>query len=227
MISENEYFNLENKYPVLGSLSSILSQAVHHDLHRIETEEGSVLFDTGESCSAFLMLTSGSIRVIQPSMNGRELLLYRLEPGGTCILTTSCLLGNQDYPARGISETPLTGYLISQGMFNQLVSQSDEFRQFVFSFFAERIASLMTLIKVLTWGQLDRRLALILLKKGKHIKATHQMLADELGTVREVVSRLLKEFEQKGLVQLERKKITIVDQSGLQKIARPFGDLGH
>ena len=116
---------------------------------------------------------------------------------------------------------------MSRAMFNQLVSRSDVFRQFVFSFFAERVASLMDLIKVLTWGQLDRRLALILLERGEIIEATHRMLANELGSVREVVSRILKEFEQKGLVQLQRKKIVILDQAGLQKIATPFGDLSH
>jgi CRP/FNR family transcriptional regulator, anaerobic regulatory protein len=226
-LSEADFIELEGVFPVLSLLSPLLRQASQQELRGFEMDAGKTLFDLGDPCLAYILLTSGSVRVIQPAYNGRELLLYRLEPGETCILTISCLLGTKPYPARGISETPIEGYLMSRAMFTQLVSRSDAFRHYIFSFFAERVANLMELIKLLTWGQLDRRLALIMIEKGRIIKATHRDLANEVGSVREVVSRILKEFEKKGLVHLYRKKIVVLDQAGLERIAVPFGDSSH
>ncbi len=219
--------DLEHLYPVFRSLPPLLKQATEKTLFRVDAAPGQVLFDTGDPCHAFLLIASGSLRVVQPAPDGRELLLYRLGAGDTCILTVSCLMGAKPYPARGISDTDLVGYALSRELFQQLLSQSETFRHFVFYFFAEKILGLIDLIETLAWSQLDRRLAALLLEKGTMIQTTHQLLANEVGSVREVVSRVLKDLEQKGLVQLGRGQIAILDTAGLEKIARPFGDTSH
>jgi CRP/FNR family transcriptional regulator len=139
----------------------------------------------------------------------------------------SCLLGQADYPARGVVETDLVGYAISRPMFNRLLAESEPFRAFVFQFFAQRVANLMALLEGVAFGQLDQRLAELLARRGPVIPTTHQMLADELGSVREVVSRILKDFESQSLVQLQRGRIRVVDQQSLARIASPLRDSSH
>jgi CRP/FNR family transcriptional regulator len=112
-------------------------------------------------------------------------------------------------------------------MFNRLLAESEPFRAFVFHFFAERIANLMALLERVAFGQLDQRLADLLARRGPVIQTTHQMLADKLGSVREVVSRILKDFESQSLVQLQRGRIRVIDQQALAQIAAPLRDSSH
>ena len=152
--------------------------------------------------------------------SGRELLLYRVAPGGSCIITSSCLLGHSDYNARGLAETPLTLLVVPAPLFSRLMVEHAPFRDFVFHLFAERIAELMQLVEEVAFTRLDQRLArLILARKDNTLTVTHQQLADELGSVREIVSRLLKGFAAQGLVTLGREQVTVADRPGLQKLA--------
>ena len=122
-------------------------------------------------------------------------MLYRLEPGDSCILTVSCLLGESSYPARGVAETDVAGYILTRPFFHSLLAESEPFRAFVFRYFAARISDLMQLVEEVTFGALDQRLANMLVTQGPMLDITHQQIADELGTVREVVSRRLKVLE--------------------------------
>lgn len=226
-ISDMDLIELETCYPIFGSLSSSLKQATLQRLFRVKASPGQVLFDTNDPCNMYLLLISGSLRVLQPAINGRELLLYRLNPGESCVLTVSCLLGTKPYPARAVSESDLVGYGLAKDDFQHLLTQSETFRNFVFSFFDEKILHLMQMIETLAWGQLDQRLASLLLKQGDIISTTHHKLANEVGSVREVVSRVLKDMEQRGLIQLGRRQIVITNRTGLNKIAQPYGDMSH
>ena len=160
----------------------------------------------------------GSIRVSKTSANGRELPLYRVTPGETCVISSSCLLGNEDYNARGIAETETEMVMLPQADFNALLAEP-AFRGFVFHLFADRIADLMQLIEEVAFHKLDQRLATLLLGKGRLVHTTHQHLADELGSVREIISRLLKGFAAQGLVKLSREQVEILDPAGLRRIA--------
>jgi CRP/FNR family transcriptional regulator len=227
MITQDEFRQLARFYPVLTQMSPPVQAALAADGQRLALPRDRLLFDMESRCASFLMLTAGSIRVTRLAAAGREILLYRLEPGDSCILTVSCLLGQADYPARGVVETDLVGYAISRPMFNRLLAESEPFRAFVFHFFAERVANLMALLEGVAFGQLDQRLAELLGKRGPVIQTTHQKLADELGSVREVVSRILKDFESQSLVQLQRGRIRVVDQQALAQIASPLRDSSH
>ena len=181
---------------------------------------GTTVFSENQPCAGFPLLLAGSIKVVKQAASGRELMLYRVVPGGSCIISSSCLLGRSDYNARGIAETPLSLLLVPVGEFARLLVDHAPFRDFVFHLFAERIGELMQLVEEVAFARLDQRLAkLILARQSDTLNVTHQQLADELGSVREIVSRLLKGFAAQGLVALGREHLTVVDRDGLSKLA--------
>lgn len=181
---------------------------------------GTQVFAEHQPCQGFPLLLEGSIKVVKQAASGRELMLYRVAPGGSCIISSSCLLSHSDYNARGIAETPLTLLILPIGAFSALMLEHQPFRDFVFHLFAERIGELMQLVEEVAFARLDQRLAKLLLARNDNVLGvTHQQLADELGSVREIVSRLLKGFAAQGLVSLGREQLTIVDRNGLQKLA--------
>jgi len=207
-------------YPVLtglppAQLDSLLQpQAVMH------LPAGTQVFAEHQPCQGFPLLIEGSIKVIKLASSGRELMLYRVVPGGSCIISSSCLLGHTDYNARGIAETPLTLLILPITVFSRLMLEDPPFRDFVFHLFAERIGELMQLVEEVAFSRLDQRLARLLLARNETVLGvTHQQLADELGSVREIVSRLLKGFAAQGLVVLGREQLTVSDRAGLQKLA--------
>jgi CRP/FNR family transcriptional regulator len=179
---------------------------------------GTVVFDEHQSCEGFPFVIEGGIRVVKAASNGRELPLYRVTPGESCVITSSCLLGHTDYNARGITEEETELLLLPRSTFESLLAH-EPFRAFVFQLFSDRIADLMQLIEEVAFHKLDQRLAALLLGRGRLVHATHQQLADELGSVREIVSRLLKGFAAQGLVALGREQIEIRDAASLRRLA--------
>lgn len=209
---------LAESYPILRELPEPLQVRLAAQAQTMVVPAGTVVFDERQPCQGFPLVLGGAIRVVKLAANGRELPLYRVLPGESCIITTSCLLGRTDYNARGIAASDTTLVLLPRLLFETLLDQAP-FRDFVFSLFAERIAELMQLVEEVAFRKLDQRLANLLLGRGRRLHTTHQQLADELGSVREMVSRLLKGFAEQGLVQLGREQIDIVDPAGLRRIA--------
>jgi CRP/FNR family transcriptional regulator len=210
--------DLPSLYPVLDALPAALRDKTLRQAQTLSVPAGAVLFDERQPCQGFPFILEGGIRVVKAAANGRELPLYRVLPGESCIITSSCLLAHADYNARGVTEGATTLVLLPRDIFDELLAQPP-FRNFVFQLFAERMADLMQLIEEVAFRKLDQRLAGLLLGKGKLLHATHQQLADELGSVREMVSRLLKGFAEQGLVRLGREQVEILDAAGLRKIA--------
>ncbi|GIK24865.1 MAG: Crp/Fnr family transcriptional regulator [Betaproteobacteria bacterium] len=209
---------LEAQYPVLAELPPRLREDVAATAQAVTVPAGATLFDERQPCQGFPFVLAGAIRVAKVAANGRELPLYRVTPGETCIITSSCLLGNVPYNARGTTESETVLVLLPQGLFIDLLAQAP-FRNFIFNLFAERMADLMRLVEEVAFRKLDQRLAALLLGKGRVVHATHQQLADELGSVREMISRLLKGFAEQGLVALGREQIEIRDAAGLRRLA--------
>jgi CRP/FNR family transcriptional regulator len=209
---------LVDLYPVLQELPAALRSRLADAIQPMTVPAGTVLFDEHQPCQGFPFVLAGSIRVVKLAANGRELPLYKVLPGESCIITSSCLLGHADYNARGVTESDTTLVLLPRALFDEMLDVT-AFRDFVFDLFAERIAELMQLVEEVAFRKLDQRLANLLLGKGRQLHTTHQQLADELGSVREMVSRLLKGFADQGLVRLGREQIEILDPAGLRKIA--------
>jgi CRP/FNR family transcriptional regulator len=209
---------LESRYPVLAALSAPAHSRLLHSAQWMRVPAGAMLFDDRQSCEGFPFIVEGSVRVSKCAPSGRELPLYRVGPGETCIISSSCLLGHEDYNARGVTEADTLLMLLPKPVFDELMGERP-FRDFVFHLFAERIADLMQLIEEVAFRKLDQRLAALLLGKGRFLHVTHQQLADELGSVREIVSRLLKSFADQGLVRLGREQVEILDPAGLRRLS--------
>jgi len=205
-------------YPVLNGIDAKIRQRVADQVQTVSVPTGTVLFDEAQPCSGFPFIIQGSVRVLKSAANGRELPLYRVLPGETCIISSSCLLGHIAYNARGVAQGETTLVLLPRALFDELLS-APSFRDFIFQLFAERMADLMQLVEEVAFRKLDQRLAALLLGKGKMVHATHQHLADELGSVREMVSRLLKGFAEQKIVALGREQIEILDPSRLRELA--------
>ena len=207
-------------YPALAGLQPAGRVALLRGRVPLRQPANSSLFSENQPCLGFPLLIEGVVKVVKLASSGRELLLYRVRPGGSCIITSSCLLGRSDYNAHAVAETPLTLIMLPTEDFSRLIVEHPPFRAFVFHLFAERIGELMQLVEEVAFARLDQRLArLLAARRADVLSVTHQQLADELGSVREIVSRLLKGFAAQGLVTLGREQLSIVDRAGLEKLA--------
>ena len=206
------------RFPGLEDLPNEHRKRLQPESRVLALPEGTRIFGPGQAPSSFLLLLSGSIRVQQVSENGREIVLYRVSAGQSCALTTACLLGHEDYQAEGIAETAVEAVAIPRATFEDLIAASPLFRRFVFKTFSDRIADLFRVIDEIAFSRVDIRLAqkLLQLKNTQgDVEATHQQLATELGTAREVVSRHLHEFQRRGWLRSGRGVISIPSDSAL------------
>lgn len=189
-------------------------------VHRMDMPVGTFVFRENEGCGRIGFIVSGSIRVFKEHDSGKSITLYRIGPGDTCILSMSCALSNPIHQASAIVEEDATVLTISTDDFRSLMDSSNEARDYVFSMFATRLTDVMILLEEIVFRRMDERLAGILIDHAaRHhtltINATHEKLAEEAGTAREVVTRILRDFAARGWVELQRGSITITDRKGL------------
>lgn len=181
---------------------------------------GATVFSPGAPCGVYLLVLEGSVRVQMIADTGREIVLYRVRRGESCVLTTACLLGEDVYSAEGIVEEPTVGIAVPGGLFDDLIARSDAFRRFVFAGYGRRVAEILATMQAAVFHRIDARLARHLAARDPGpIEVTHQELAVELGTAREVISRHLKAFEKRGLVRLGRGAVEVCDRAGLMRFA--------
>ena len=211
---------LLERFPVFEGLAPDELDAILAEAPLLHAPAGAVLFDAKQPCRGFPLLLEGTVRVAKSAPNGREILLYRVDPGQGCVLSGGCLLGHSDYTASGVAETDVTLLAIPPGPFHQLMLVYEPFRQFVFGMYGDRLAEVMELVEEVAFRKLDERLAQLLVHRGPVVEGTHQQLADELGSVREIVSRLLRSFEQRGWVRIERERVTVLDPKALAGLAK-------
>lgn len=218
----------DDRPPDKAALPAALRNVGDADLDRflesgvpVHLDAGQFVFRPGDECESFLILLDGRIRVQLISEEGKEVTLYRIGPGGSCVLTTSCLFSSDDYPAEAIAETDIHALAFSRRVFEQTVEASTRFRRFVFDGFSQRLAKVISRMEELAFTSIDYRLAkaLVDLHTREQTDITHSALAVELGTAREVVSRHLKRMEKRGLVALARGKVTVLDPPELLRIS--------
>lgn len=208
-------------FPALTALEPAAKELLAKSARIIEAPVGTIGYREGTPCGAYVLRLAGRSRVYKISTSGREILLYRVGPGETCVLTTTCLLGSSDYPASTVVEEPIRDVLVPAAAFNQLMIESVVFRRYVMENYGALISDLIVLLDEVAFQSLDARLARLLLDEtSARISRTHQQIADELGTAREVVSRQLKRFEQKGWVSLGRGYVELLDRSALERMTR-------
>lgn len=183
---------------------------------------GTVLFTPGQTCEQLVLIARGRVQVRTVSESGRELLLYHVNPGETCVLSLACLISEGVYQAEGICETDVEGRGIGRATLRELMDVSPAFRDRVLGIQTSRIYELIGLIDEIAFHRTESRLAgrlLDLLDARDVVLSTHQQLADDLGTAREVVSRRLKSLEQRGILSVERGRITVLDKRRLSAAA--------
>ena len=204
------------------TVNDALGKTIIAKAQKITLPIGITIFRQGSSCENFLLVTQGKVKVFTRASNGREIVLYRVEPGQSCTLTTSCLLANNDYPAEGITETAVNALVLSLADFTLGLDQSSSFRQFVFNTYGSRLCEVISLVNEVNFNRIDIRLAKQLINQVDHqqqINKTHQEIATELGSAREVISRQLKLFADKNWVTLSRGQITLTAQDKLKILA--------
>lgn len=205
-------------YPALDSIPSRRLSETAAYLPIVHVPRGTEVFAEGDPCGGFPCVLEGEVRVARGSRDGRELELYRVRPGEICVVSASCLFGGRPMSAHGRTTRDTVLALVDR---QTLLEWTDArpFREYLFGVMAERMASLSILVDALAFQRLDQRLARALVARGTTVLTTHQRLADELGTSREIVSRLLGRFEDQGLMRLGRERIDVLDAAALQRIA--------
>lgn len=225
---------LASAYPLLAELSPSLREAVTAQAGWHEFRDGAPIFGEGQHCGGLPLVLQGAVKVFKRSETGREIVLYRVGRGETCILTSSCLLGGSDYNADGIAEGALHLAMLPPALFQRMIAESPSFRHFLFAMLSSRLSDLMERVERLAFHRIDRRIAEFLVERadaGFHsVAMTHQQIAEEIGSVREMVTRTLGQLAEQGLVELSRAGVRIADADGLRVLAQglvvpgPAGD---
>jgi CRP/FNR family transcriptional regulator, anaerobic regulatory protein len=213
--ADDDLQQMQALYPGLQALGGELTQLASQV---VTVPAGAVLYQENDPCRGLPLLLQGEVRVTRHSADGRSLELYRVVPGEMCLISNACLFRAQPLSAEAVTTRPTRLLLVPPETFRDWLAQPG-FRDYVLGVYAERMADLAALIDAVAFHRLDRRLAAALLGHGNEIAVTHQQLADSLGTVREMVTRLLKRFEREGWLQLSRERIRIVDSAALRRLA--------
>lgn len=211
-----------DSFPPLRRLPAALQADLAAGSRVVALPAGSRIFGPGQGPENFLLVLDGVVRVSQVSEGGREIVLYRVAAGESCTLTTACLVGEEEYQADGVAETAVRAVAVPRRLFDAMIADSGEFRRFVFAAFGRRVTSLLRVIEDVAFARIEVRLAqrLLLLDDGTgRIAATHQELANELGSAREVVSRQLTEWQRRGLIRSQRGVVEIADRAAVARLA--------
>jgi CRP/FNR family transcriptional regulator len=205
-------------FPVLKAMNDPFWISVAQRAREEVIPTNTAMFGYGEVCKYFILIISGSIRVYKTFGNGRDIVLYHLQSGECCSLTSSTLLSGACYQACGMTESETRAVFVPKQDFYAAFDQSTNFRHFVCTGLSGRFNEMLLLLEGLGMRNIEVRLARWLLDNRSEsdcVEASHRELASELGTAREVVSRHLKDFEKKGLVRLSRKFIKLSDVAAL------------
>lgn len=222
--------DLVARIPFFARAPQDLLAAVSEAASVVRLAAGAYFLREGDSCDHFAVLVSGRMRVFKLAESGHEITLYHVGPGEACPLNVSCILSDRAVPAMAQVEEEVEALTIPAGAFRRLIAEHESLRASVFTMFAGRMTEVMSLVEEIAFRRMDERLARRLLEMLQSAEAakngveiTHAEIAAELGTAREVVSRLLKDFERQGAIQLSRARIMLRDVGLLEDIASGDG----
>lgn len=187
--------------------------------------KGEAMRSGSSNCSGLFLIESGQVRAYIVSENGKEITLYRLFERDVCVFTASCIMKNIDFDIFIETEKETNAYLIPAGVFDRLSKESMAVSAFAHELMASRFSEVMWIMEQALFMTLDKRLAIFLLEQSNieetdRIDITHEKIANHLGSAREVVSRMLKYFQDEGMVSLSRGTIHIINRDKLEKLSR-------
>ena len=205
-------------------LDPALAREVERVAERRAFPKGTVIYEQGVPCPSIPFLISGTVRVYKVGESGREITLYRVEGGEVCVLASSCALSDKEgpLPAIAVAETDVEIMAVPSYQFRRIIQSHPALQQFINLVFAERMSEMMMVIEEVAFQRVDLRAADWLLKTTQppartNIAMTHAQVAVELGSAREVISRILKDFERRGFVQLARGQMEVTDRDALRR----------
>lgn len=223
MLSEPQWRVAAAVLPFLGDPAAEVTRAFVSQATLIRLPLAATVFEEGDVCSAFAILTQGQVRVFKIGETGREITLYRFARGESCILTASCILSERQFPAIASVEAQVEAFVVAHTTFQLWVDSFPPWRDYVFQLLSRRLASVMAIIDEVAFRRMDVRIAEFLVRQSVHdgatLTLTHQQIAAELGSSREVVSRILADFAAHGSIQVTRGSIAILDLPGLAQRA--------
>jgi len=211
-------------YPQLASINDPAWLDAIDNAQLMQVPAGTTVFRPGDPCTGLLFLVEGSVRVFMTAESGREIILYRLTNSEICVLTLTTLLQEADYPVEAITETETLAVALPTAQFRRAFAGSQKFQDFILGKMARRLHDTLLLVQEVAFERLDMRLACLLYRRfqvdaNPVITLTHQQIAQELGTTREVVSRMLKELERRQCVRLHRGNVELIDEQILQQLS--------
>lgn len=215
----NTTARLSAAFPALRALPAPVFERVAAAATVRRVARGETLFTRGDPCPALPFLLSGQVRIMRTTAEGKTIQLYTILPGEACVVSNGALLGALPFDATGIAATDIELAAIPAEVVDALVAEEPAFRTFLFRLYGERIADLMGLVEAVAFQKLDQRLARLLVERGPRLNVTHQTLADELGVAREMVSRVLRSFADRGLIEQQRECILVPDIAALERQA--------
>lgn len=212
---------LRERFPALTEPA--LLDAIAASGQRVQVPAGHTICDVGQTCSHLALVFNGSARIYQLAETGREITLYRVGPGECCILTAACIMSRQGFPAIASAEQKIDALLIPATQVDEWMGCYAQWRRFVWTLMSDRLSSVLCLLEEVTFHRVDQRIISYLLRQTEArrdacLNVTHQVIADDVGTSREVVSRILKDLEQRGLLSLARGQLRVDDRAGLQTL---------
>lgn len=223
MLTREEFGRVADALPFLQHTDVGLTREFQQAAFFTRIPAGKDIFIEGDTCDSIALLLSGTVRVYKIGESGREITLYRFGEGESCILTANAILNQKTFPAVAVVESDAEAVMIPADAFRDWVRRHDVWREFVFDLLSQRLSSVMSIVEEVVFRRMDARLADLLLKKarqGSHIAITHQEIAAELGSSREVISRLAEGFASAGLIGSSRGHLEILDKDGLQDRAQ-------
>ena len=219
MIKTEQFERIVRALPILEHADPGLLREFQQTAFFMRIPEGRDVFIEGDHVDAIALLISGVVRVYKIGETGREITLYRFGNGESCILTANAILSQKNFPAVATVEKEAEAVMIPADTFRDWVRRYDLWREFVFELLSERLSSVMAIVEEVAFRRMDVRVASWLIERGQRsdpIHITHQEIAAELGSSREVISRILEDFSAQGLVEVSRGSIKILDRDALQ-----------
>lgn len=218
MLSDAQYALALNALPVLRQAEAAVVRAFKQEAFLARIPAGKTIFLEGDAVSAIALLISGAVRVYKVGETGREITLYRFGSGESCILTANAILSRMAFSAIATVEQEAEAVMIPAATFRQWMQQYDLWRDFVFSLLSQRLALVMEVVDEVTFRRMDIRVASFLLRQQDQnpIMITHQEIAAELGSSREVISRILEHLASQGMIAVERGAIRILNREQLE-----------
>ena len=223
MINPRKRADFAKRFPQI-SVDEAFTEELATSATAVSLAAGQTICHQGDSCTQLALVTAGSARVYKLAESGREITLYRVDPGECCILTASCMLSQRAFPANATVETDLQAIVIPANRVTAWMSDSQVWQRFLWSLLATRLGDVIGLVEEVAFRRMDQRLADYLHthadQRGATLNATHSKIAADLGTSREVVSRMLKDLEQRGLLKLSRGRVEILSPAQLGEATR-------